>query len=107
MIRYEVEFSPRSMAQLEAQRLYIETGPTQSAALANKFAVDLISHCKESLGGLPYQGQIRDDIRAGIRTTHYKGSTVIAFKVDDELQMVFIDGLFFGGQDYETELRDE
>lgn len=46
----------------------------------------------------------RDDARPGLRITHYKKGAVIAFDVNAE--QVFIIGLFYGGQDYETILPD-
>ena len=44
-------------------------------------------------------------MRPGLRITHYKGRTVIAFDVDAE--QVSIIGVFHGGQDYATTLQDE
>jgi plasmid stabilization system protein ParE len=46
----------------------------------------------------------RDDIRPGLRITHYRKRTVIAFAVDTHAQQVSILGVFHGGQDYETAL---
>ncbi len=50
-----------------------------------------------------YRGVARDDIRLGLRITHHKGRTVIAFAVDDAAHRVSIVGVF-GGQDYEAAL---
>lgn len=44
-------------------------------------------------------------MRPGLRITNYKKRTVIAFDVDAD--RVSIIGIFYGGQDYETILRDE
>ena len=49
---------------------------------------------------------MRDDLLPGLRITHYKGSAVIAFAVDEDPDKVSIIGLFYGGQDYESILRD-
>jgi plasmid stabilization system protein ParE len=54
---------------------------------------------------LPLRGTCRDDIRPGLRITNYKKRTVIAFNVDAEL--VSIIGVFYAGQDYETDLQFE
>ena len=48
---------------------------------------------------------MRDDVRPGLRITHYKKRTVIAFAVNAE--QVSIIGMFYGGQDYETILQDD
>ena len=44
-------------------------------------------------------------MRPGLRITNYKKRAVIAFEVDTEV--VSIIGVFYGGQDYETVLRDD
>jgi plasmid stabilization system protein ParE len=52
----------------------------------------------------PHRGTMRDDVRSGLRITHYKKRTVIAFDVDND--QVSIIAVFYGGQDYETILKD-
>lgn len=47
----------------------------------------------------------RDDIRPGLRITHYRKRAVIAFAVDAE--QVSILGIYYGGRDYESLLRAE
>jgi plasmid stabilization system protein ParE len=64
----------------------------------------IVSYC-ESLSTFPQRGNQRDGIRPGVRTTHYKKRAVIAFAVIPE--EVFILGVFYGGQDYETMLQDD
>jgi len=51
----------------------------------------------------PERGNKRDDVRPGLRTTHYKKRALIAFGT--ELNRVSIIGIFYGGQDYETDLK--
>ena len=48
---------------------------------------------------------MRDDIRPGLRITNYRGRVAIAFDVSGE--QVSILGIFYGGQDYESILRDD
>jgi toxin ParE1/3/4 len=64
----------------------------------------IISYC-ESLSTFPQRGTQRDDVRPGLRITNYKKRAVIAFAVTNE--EVFILGVFYGGQDYETLLQDD
>ena len=40
------------------------------------------------------------------RMTNYRGSAVIAFLIAAEAETVSIVGVFYGGQDYETMLRE-
>jgi len=63
-----------------------------------------VSYC-ESLSTFPHRGTMRDDVRPGLRITHYKKRAVIAFYVDAE--QVSVIGVFYGGQDYETILQDD
>jgi plasmid stabilization system protein ParE len=48
----------------------------------------------------------RDDIRPGLRLTHHKGRTVIAYVVDDESLVVSVLGVFYVGQDHERALSE-
>jgi plasmid stabilization system protein ParE len=49
----------------------------------------------------------RDDIRPGLRVTHHKGRTVIAYAVDADARTVSILGVFYGGQNHEGALSAE
>jgi hypothetical protein len=46
----------------------------------------------------------RDDIRLGLRVINYRGSTIIAFAVNDKNEAVSIVGIYYGGQDFESML---
>lgn len=94
-----VVFTPEAVDQLEALYNYIATAA--SPLVAQRYTEAIATYC-ETLQASPLRGARRDDIRAGLRTTNYKGRTVIAFVVGDE-RVSFI-GIFYGGQDYETAL---
>jgi plasmid stabilization system protein ParE len=47
----------------------------------------------------------RDDVRSGLRTTHHRKRTVIAFAVEDDVATIL--GVFHGGRDYESRLSDD
>lgn len=91
---YRVVFSPEAQEQLAELYRYI----------AARYTEAIVSYC-ESLRTFPHRGTMRDDIRPGLRITHYKKRSVIAFDVD--VETVSIIGVFYGGQDYETILQDE
>ena len=99
---YRVVFSPEAMEQLAALYRYIATAA--SPDIAARYTESIVSYC-ESLRTFPHRGTMRDDVRPGLRITNYRKRTVIAFDVD--VEQVSIIGVFYGGQDYETVLRDD
>jgi plasmid stabilization system protein ParE len=54
-----------------------------SSDIAARYTEGIVSYC-ESLCMFPYRGNMRDDVRPGLRITHYKKRAVIAFDVDAE-----------------------
>jgi toxin ParE1/3/4 len=66
---------------------------------ANNYVNAVVDYC-ETLKNFPLRGLARDDIRQGLRVTHYKSRTVIAYAVFES--SVSIVGVFHGGQDYES-----
>lgn len=99
---YRVIFSPEAEEQLAALYNYIALAA--SPDIAARYTEAILDYC-ESLGTFPHRGTVRDDVRPSLRITNYKKRTVIAFDVDAE--QVSIIGVFYGGQDYETILRDD
>jgi plasmid stabilization system protein ParE len=51
------------------------------------------------------RGAARDDIRPGVRLTHHRKRTTIAFTVNDST--VTILGVFYGGQDVPGALHED
>lgn len=101
---YSVAFAPEALAQLDALEGYIsETG---TPLLAARFIDNIVSYC-EKLCVFPLRGARRDDLLPGLRITHYRRTTVIAFLVDTRAEAVLILGIFHGGQDYSTHLQPE
>lgn len=97
MTTFSVEFAPEAADQLEALEEYI--AGQGSPETASAYVEAIMAYC-ENLQSFPHRGTMRDDIRPGLRTTNYKGSAVIAFAVKGET--VYIVGVFYGGQDYES-----
>ena len=95
-------FTPEAQEQLLALYRYIATAA--SPEIAARYTDAIISYC-ESLQEFPMRGTRRDDIRLGLRITHYKKRSVIAFSVEPE--KISIIGIYYGGQDYETVLQIE
>ena len=71
---------------------------------AEGYVTAIFDYC-DRLAEFPLAGAPRDDLRPGLRTIGFRRRAVIAFAVTDET--VEIHGVFYGGRDYETLLRDE
>jgi plasmid stabilization system protein ParE len=87
--------------QLEALFLYI--AERSSPTIARRYTNAVIATC-EGLALFPLRGVAREDIRPGLRLTHHKGRTIIAYAVDEGARTVSIVGVFYGGQDHEGAL---
>jgi toxin ParE1/3/4 len=101
-MNHHIVFSPEAEDQLSDLYRYI--AEAASPNIAARYTEAIVSYC-ESLNMFPHRGIMRDDVRLGLRITHYKKRVVIAFDVDTD--RVSIIGIFYGGQDYETILQDE
>ena len=101
-MRYVVAFTPEAEEQLAG--LYRHIAVAASPEVAARYTGAIVDYC-ESLATFPHRGVRRDDIRPGLRITHYRRRTVIAFDVDRG--QVSIIGVFHGSQDYESHLQDD
>jgi toxin ParE1/3/4 len=63
----------------------------------------IVAFC-EGLTTFPLRGTHRDDLLPGLRVTGFERRVTIAFVVTDAA--VLIEGLFYGGRDFETTFRD-
>lgn len=70
---------------------------------AERYTSAIVATC-EDLSQFPHRGVPRDDIRPGLRVTHHKGRTIIAYAIDDATRRVTILGVLYGGQDYAKRL---
>ena len=71
---------------------------------AEKFVGSIERYC-DSLRTFPERGTRRDDLISGLRTIGYRRQATIAFSIESD--EVVIQGIFYGGQDFEAALRDE
>ena len=81
MKSYTVVFTPEAQEQLA--QLYRYIAEHASSEIALRYTGAIIEHC-EAMETLPHRGTRREDIRPGLRITHYKGRAVIAFAVEAE-----------------------
>lgn len=97
----KVVFTPEASQQLVD--LYRYLAMSASSMIADNYTESLIQYC-EGLSLFPYRGVSRSDIRQGVRITHFKKRTVIAFSVSESA--VSILGVFHGGRDYGSLLSE-
>ena len=98
---YAVIFTPEAEEQLA--ELYHYIAAKASANIAIRYTNAIVDYC-DSMKSFPHRGTKRDDIRPGLRITHYKKNAVIAFAVDETNVEVAIPGVFYGGRDYASGL---
>lgn len=103
-MKYRVVLSPEASDQLS--ELYRYLAWRASATIAKRYTDAVLAYC-ETLSTFPHRGTCRNDLRPGLRLTHYRGRTVIAFAVDDAQRQVSIIGLFHGGQNFEAVLSSD
>lgn len=89
------------MDQLEELFFYI--AERRSLAVAERYSSAVVETC-EGLALFPLRGVPREDIRPGLRVTHHKGRTLIAYAVDADARTVSVVGVFYGGQDLDAAL---
>lgn len=99
---HRVIFSPRAEAQLV--KLHKDIGDRSAPEIGERYTAAIVKYCL-ALSTFPHRGTQRDDIRRGIRTVGYRRRATIAFEVAGDT--VNILGVYYGGQDYETDLRDD
>jgi plasmid stabilization system protein ParE len=100
-VSHRVVFAPAAEDQIAALFRYLAERATPD--IAERYTEGIVAFC-ESLAHFPHRGTRRDDVRSGLRITHFRKRTVIAFDVEGGV--VSILGVFYGGQDHETRLGD-
>ena len=98
---WRVIFTPEAEQQLTDLYQYIANATSPNSAA--RYIDAIITYC-EGLCSFPQRGTQRDDVRPGLRVTHYKKRTVIAFTAD--AGVISIIGVFYGGQNYDAILQE-
>ena len=70
---------------------------------ADGYVGRIVDFCN-GLSTFPLRGTQRDDLLSGLRVTGFERRVAIAFVVTAEA--VLIEGIFYGGRDFEAEFRD-
>jgi toxin ParE1/3/4 len=100
VVRYVEEFDER----LEIIADYMEFHGRSEASIA-RYVTEVYDTC-EAFATFPKRGTPQDDVMPGLKTTHYKGDTILAFVVDEHAETVWFLGDFFGGQDWRSLFRE-
>lgn len=90
---YIVTFTPEAEQQIVDLHRYITK--QSSRAVADAFIDSLLEYL-DGFSTFPERGNKRDDIRQGLRVTHFRHRTIIAFAVDND--RVLVAGIYHGGQ---------
>jgi len=99
---FDLRFSPEADASLKSLYDYVETNANPK--IARDYVNGIVDHCL-GLRTFPMRGVARDDLRPGLRLTHYRKRVVIAYEV--AAGMVSIINVFYGGREYSAHLRAE
>jgi plasmid stabilization system protein ParE len=99
---YRIVFTPEARDQLDHLHSYIASAA--DTEIATRFADGILDHIA-TLSELPERGTPRDDLRLQMRTLAWRRRVTIAFLVEDSDVVVI--GIFYGGRDFETLLRED
>jgi toxin ParE1/3/4 len=95
-------FTRQAERQIDKLHEYITKHVSERRADA--YIARIVSFCS-GLATFPLRGQQRDDLLPGLRTTGFERRVTIAFVVAADLML--IEGVFYGGQDFEAAFRDD
>jgi toxin ParE1/3/4 len=97
-----VIFTPLAERQIDAlhERITLHANEIR----ADRYIGRVVAFC-EGLATFPLRGTQRDDLLPGLRTMGFERRITIAFIV--KADAVLIEGIFYGGQDFEATFRED
>lgn len=100
-----ITYTPEAQQHIDDLDRWI--ADSTSPDVAQRFITAVFDHI-ESIADFPLAGRGREDIRAGVRTTTFRKRTLVAYEVDESGTEVVVNilGVFHGGPDWETVLRE-
>ena len=99
---FRIVFTPEARDQLD--RLYAYIAAASDVDIASRFVDGVIDHIA-TLKEFPKRGTPRDDLRPGLRTLAWRRRVTIALVVEE--RDVVVIGIFYGGRDFESLLKEE
>jgi toxin ParE1/3/4 len=98
----QVIFTPLAERHLDSMYEYIAVHANERRA--DDYIGRIVTFCK-GLTVFPLRGTQRDDLLSGLRVIGFERRVTIAFVVTEAA--VLIEGIFYGGRDFESAFRDE
>lgn len=98
----EIILSSRAERQLE--KLFETIEAESGFVRAQQFTASIVAHCR-GFSTFPERGLRRDDILPGARVVGFRRRVSIVFVVEPQ-RIVFV-GIYYGGQDFESDLKDD
>ena len=93
-MKRDIVFAPEAEADLN--ELYAYIADKSGAERANGYINRIVTSC-EGLATFPERGELRDELRPGLRVMGFERRVSIAFHVTPD--RVIIDRIFYGGRD--------
>ena len=103
MHSYNVIFSTEAEQDINIRAKYIAQD-LSSIETAARYINGIYDFC-ESLAFFPNRSVKRDDLASNLRITNFKGSSVIAYRIDEENKTVYILRVFNSRQNYKNLLK--
>jgi toxin ParE1/3/4 len=97
----QVIFTPLAERQIDTLHEYITAHSNEDRA--DSYIGRIVAYC-QNLTTFPLRGTQRDDLLAGLRVTGFEHRVTVAFVVTADA--VLIEGIFYGGRDFEAVFRD-
>ncbi len=97
----QVLFTASAERQLDSLHRYISNHAGERTA--DRYIGRITAFC-EGLSTFPLRGAARDDLLPGLRTIGFERRATIAFIVMPDA--VLVEGVFYGGQDFEANFRE-
>jgi toxin ParE1/3/4 len=97
----DVIFTPLAERQIDTLHQYISRRSNEERA--DRCVSRILAYCN-GFAIFPQRGSARDDVLPGLRVTGFERRVTIAYIVTAEA--VLIEGVFYGGQDFEAKLGD-
>ena len=101
-MNWRIQFAPEALDQL--RRLEARIANAGAPITAERYVDSIVDFCM-TLQTFPARGVARDDLLPGLRVTHFRKRSIIAYTV--ETDVVSIIGVFYGGQDFEAALTSD
>lgn len=101
-MNFEIIFSKRAERQLDElfQTIDAESGVDR----AKRFVGSIVDYCR-GFSTFPERGRRRDDILPRMRVVGFRRRASIVFAV--EASRVVVIGIYYGGQDFESDLKSD